>query len=124
MPATDGELLRKLEFAKASGTNTAYLEDLVLFTGTAIPSSRGITYGASWGKILGMLLALKFRVILVRPQKWIKSLGLGTRGDMTKTQWKNKIKNFVEKLYPNLKVTLATSDALAILEAAKRGLLG
>jgi hypothetical protein len=125
MPATDGELLQKLRIADAGTPNkTAYLESLVLFTGVKIPGSRGIKYGASWGKVYGMLFALEFRVICVPPQKWITILGLGKRGKSTKTQWKNKLKNEAERLYPGLDVTLATADALLILEAAKRGALG
>lgn len=124
MPATDGELLQKLKMAQQTNANTVYLEDIVLFTGTKIPGSRGIKYGASWGTIKGMLLALGFRLILVRPQKWQKALSLGTSRGMTKTQWKNKLKAEAERLYPGIKVTLATADALLILEAAKRGTLG
>src|SRR5258708_4924137 len=84
IPPTDGELLRKLELAKASGAITAYLEDIVLFTGVKIPSSSGIKYGASWGIIKGILLTLKFRIVLVRPQKWQKALGLGNSREKTK----------------------------------------
>lgn len=124
MPKTDGEILKLLEFAMAGGATTAYLEDVVLFTGSNMPGSSGIKYGASWGTIKGMLLALKFRIILVRPQTWIKILGLGTSKGSTKTEWKNKLKQRAEQLYPQLNVTLATADALLILEAAKRGSLG
>lgn len=130
MPPTDGDLLRKLQLAKASEANTAYLEALVKFVprktrdGKDLPSSRMIVYGASWGTIKGMLLALNFRLILVPPQKWQGALGLGTSRGMTKTAWKNKLKSEAERRYPGLAVTLATADALLILEAAKQGKLG
>jgi hypothetical protein len=130
MPPTSGELLRKLKQAQASEANTAYLEDVVKFvprrtkSGQELPSSRMIVYGMSWGRIEGMLMALEFRVILVSPQKWQKALGLGTSRGMNKTIWKNKLKAEAERLYPSIDVTLATADALLILEAAKRGTLG
>lgn len=125
MPDTDEELLRKLQLAEtANEQKIAYLEEKVLFTGRKMPSSRGIVYGASWGVCKGMLMALGFKVTLVRPQKWQGALGLGNSRGMTRTQWKNKLKDEAQRLFPDLKVTLATADALLILEAAKRGLLG
>ena len=129
MPATDGELLQKLKMAGQTTASTVYLEDIVLFVpqrtpgGKQLPSSRMITYGASWGTIKGMLFALGYRIVLVRPQKWQGALGLGNSRGMTKTAWKNKLKQRAEELFPNIKVTLATADALLILEAAWRGLL-
>jgi hypothetical protein len=61
---------------------------------------------------------------MVPPKKWQQALGLGSAKDLTKTQWKNKLKNKAQQLYPQIKVTLATADALLIYEAARRNLLG
>lgn len=129
MPATDGELLQKLRIAKASEAETAYLEDIVLYVprrtakGKELPSSRLITYGANWGTLKGMLFALDYRIVLVPPQKWQKALGLGNSRGMSKTLWKNKLKQRAEELFPGIKVTLATADSLLILEAARQGKL-
>jgi hypothetical protein len=129
MPATDGELLQKLKMAKETDAMTAYLEDIVMYvpsrlpSGKDLPSSRMITYGASWGTIKGMLFALGYRIVLVRPQKWQKALGLGNSRGMSKTAWKNKLKQRAEELFPGVKVTKATADALLILEAARKGAL-
>ena len=129
MPATDGELLQKLKMAQETEATTAYLEDVVLFVprrtkgGKELPSSRMITYGANWGTIKGMLFALGFRIVLVRPQKWQAALGLGNSRGMTKTIWKNKLKQKAEELFPGIPVTLKTADALLLLEAARRGSL-
>jgi len=61
------------------------------------------------------------RVELVRPQKWQKALGLGSAsGCASKTEWKNKLKAAAQRLYPHLKPTLATADALLILDFARR----
>jgi hypothetical protein len=52
---------------------------------------------------------------LVRPQKWQGYLSLGkSEGD--KTKWKNKLKQRAQSLFPSLDVTLATADALLLLE--------
>lgn len=71
------------------------------------------------GHIEMALIAEGIRTVHVLPQKWMKSLGIGKSSDCaTKTEWKNKIKRRVEDLYPQLKVTLKSADALAILEYA------
>jgi len=38
---------------------------------------------------------------------------------MSPVQWKNKLKAEAQRLYPDIKVTLKTADALLILEATK-----
>lgn len=123
MPETDGDLLEILEIP-AFGHRTAYLEDLVKYAGRNMPSSSMAIYASNYGKLLGMLLALRYRIVLTKPQAWQKSLALGNGKAMGKTAWKNKLKSEAERLFPCVKVTLATADALLILEAAKRGHIG
>lgn len=126
MPATDGDILEKLSPPKAWAWDdkVAYLEELVKYTGRNMPSSSMAVYASNWGMIKGMLLAYQYKVILVPPKKWQKVLGLGSATGMSKTEWKNKLKQMAQQLYPQLKITLATADALLIYEAAKRGGLG
>jgi hypothetical protein len=124
MPPTEDEIIRKLRLAKASESESAYLENIVLFTGAKIPGSRIGKYAANWGFLKGALMTLGFRVILVRPQKWQNALNLGTSRGMNKTMWKNKLKNEAARRFPHIEVTLATADALLILDAARQGALG
>lgn len=126
MPKTDREVFDLLEadYKKDSLLAVAYLEDLVKYTGRNMPSSAMATYASNWGIIKGILTALHYRIVLVPPKKWQAALGLGSKGTMTTTKWKNKLKQRAEQLYPQIKVTLATADALLILEAAKQGKLG
>lgn len=123
MPKTDREILQALTPMDGEDI-VAYLEDLVKYTGRNMPSSAMATYASNWGIIKGILTALRYRIVLVPPKKWQAALGLGSRGPMTTTEWKNKLKQRAEQLYPQIKVTLATADALLILEAAKQGKLG
>lgn len=130
MPATHKEIVDAcapryacLEHLAVS-TPVAYLEQLVKYTGRNMPSSSMAVYASNWGVIMGALLVHKYRIIEVPPKKWQSALGLGTTKGLSKTEWKNKLKNMAEKLYPNITVTLKTADALLILEAANRGLLG
>jgi hypothetical protein len=122
MPKTEREIYELIDDAKnadVEGT-TAYLEDLVKYTGRNMPSSAMAVYASNFGFIKGVLTALKWRIVLVPPKEWQRKLGLGKAKGLTKTEWKNKLKQKAEELFPNIKVTLATADALLILEAAKK----
>jgi hypothetical protein len=122
MPQTDKDILTAIE--KDYSCSTAYLEDLVKYTGNNMPSSSMAVYASNWGIIKGILIARGYRIILVPPKAWQKHLGLGSAKGMSKTDWKNKLKQRAQQLYPKINVTLATADALLILECARRGLLG
>jgi hypothetical protein len=54
---------------------------------------------------------------LVRPQKWQKSLGLGSSGG-DKPEFKRKLKAAAQRLFPGLKPTMLTCDAILIYHAA------
>lgn len=95
-----------------------YLEHVSGFAGEGQPGSRMFNFGKwFWGPMFAAMV-LGWRVELVRPQKWIKFHGLGTKGNMTTTEWKNKIKAAAQRKFPGLRVTLATADALMILDYA------
>lgn len=122
LPKSDRELCHLLR--DHQGERTAYLEDLVRYTGRNMPSSSMSVYASSHGKIHGMLIALEYKIVLVKPQAWQKACGLGTSTGMGRTEWKRKLAQEAERLYPKCKVTLATADALLILRAAELGRLG
>jgi hypothetical protein len=123
-----------------NGRIKCYIEEVSGFAGVGQPGSAMFNFGRGFGNIEGMLVALQIPFELVRPQKWMKALALGTSGvvratpGMTvedrkslatanarrKTEWKNKLKEHAQRLYPHLKITLATSDALLLLEYARR----
>ena len=120
LPDTEGDLLLLLEMVAQSNANEriCYLENLVKFTGSPMPSSAMASYASNWGVLKGMLMALKFQLVLVSPQTWQKALGLGTSKGATKTEWKNKLKSEAQRLYPNQKITLANADAALIFRHA------
>jgi len=91
------------------------------YIGHAQPASSAFNFGHNAGFLLGVCMTLGLRVELVMPQKWQKPFSLGSsKACASKTEWKNKIKSLAERLFPNIKVTLATSDALMILEWGRR----
>ncbi len=122
MPATEGDLVDLLRSLTADANEAvAYVEEVGGYIGKAQPASSAFKFGRNFGFILGVLQTIGVRVELVRPQKWQKALGLGAAsGCASKTEWKNKLKASAQRLYPNLKPTLATADALLILDYARR----
>lgn len=115
MPATETDVATELS---AFDGFTVYMEKIHTMPKQGIASAGKFMEG--YGFLKGVCAAKRLRLVLVTPQAWQKALGLGTSGTMSKTQWKNKLKAEAQRLYPREKVTLATADALLILEYARR----
>ena len=123
MPATEGDQIQLIRELIAPGETIAFVEQVGGFTGKGQPGSAMFSFGRNFGFILGVLQALNVRIELVRPQKWQKPLGLGTAsGCASRTEWKNKLKGCAQRLYPALKPTLSTADALLILSYGLKSL--
>ncbi len=121
MPPTDGDILDLLRSIKASGVDRCVIEQVGGYVGgSGQPGSAMFRFGESCGFIRGCLMALSFRVEMVRPQTWQKHFSLGTSKQAGgKTAWKNKLKGRAQQLYPEQTVTLKTADSLLILDYAK-----
>lgn len=72
------------------------------------------TFGRGYGFLRGCLVALEIPFDEVTPQKWQRALACLTKGD------KNVSKAKAQQLFPNLKVTHSTADALLIAEYGRR----
>ena len=81
--------------------------------GNAGPAS--VKFGRHNGHLEMALYCMSIPTTQISPQKWMKRLGTMPKD---KTARKNKIKTDMACLYPALKVTLKTADALAILTVA------
>ncbi|MHC1770108.1 MAG: hypothetical protein AB9869_38470 [Verrucomicrobiia bacterium] len=123
MPPTEGDMLNLLRQLAVDPANTvAVVEEVGGYVGKAQPGSSAFKFGRNFGFLLGVLQTLGVRVELVRPQKWQKALGLGNASSYpSRTEWKNKLKGCAQRLHPHLKPTLATADALLLLEHALGG---
>lgn len=105
-------------FSAYSNESVCYMEKVGGLPGMG--GSSMFNFGKGFGHLEMALLSTKIPNIEVTPQKWQKALQLGTRGTKTSTEWKNKLKIKAQQLYPSVgKITLATSDALLILEYAR-----
>lgn len=128
MPSTPGEILKLLRkiIAQAGSANqvTVYLEQVGGFIpGRPQPASRAFNFGMGYGFIQGFLMAMDIRTELVTPQRWQASLHMGNSHGLAKAEWKRKLKVKAEQLYPGLSITLATCDAVLILDYAMRQLV-
>ena len=122
MPETAGDVVALLrEPNSTEATCEAHIELVGGFAGKAMPGSAMFNFGKGAGIIEGALMALGVRVVMHRPQAWQKTFSLGAaKGSKSKTAWKNKLKAEAQRRFPHLKVTLATADALLILEHATK----
>lgn len=112
MPETPQELLRFLRYYQFN--TTCYIEKVGGIPGMG--ASRMFNFGKGFGWLEMALLACKISAIEVTPQKWQKELQLGHKRDKTTSQWKNKLKQRAEQIFPYVgRITLDISDALLIL---------
>lgn len=119
MPETEGDVLLFMRGFNPE-SYTCYMEEVGGYIGKAQPGSAMFTFGRNTGFLIGAIMAIGFRLEMVRPQVWQKRLGIGTsRTCASKTEWKNKLKAVAQRKFPTANVTLATSDALLILDYAE-----
>lgn len=121
MPETHSEIVASVKYVSeccnyAQGTPIVAIEEVPKFI-RDLPSSSIFVMAQNHGLILGACLALGLEVRRVRPQEWQK--GLGCRKDYG-SGWKRHLRGRAQELFPTLKVTLATADALLILDYARR----
>lgn len=131
-------------------TLKCYLEEVGGYVGgEGQPGSAMFRFGEGYGIIQGILIALGIPYELVRPQKWQKIFSIGSAGLIrgnyagmpplqaqeekrkisalnarAKTAHKNKLKETAQRLFPSCKVTLATCDALLLMEYGLRQSIG
>lgn len=125
MPETDGDILDMCRCIRSTADAynekvVVYLEKVGGFIGSPQPGSRMFTFGRNYGFLLGCLMSLSFKIVLITPQKWQKEFGLGTKSGISTKQWKNKLKAEAQRIYPQATISMATADALLILEYGRR----
>ena len=74
--------------------------------------SSSFKFGVSFGFCQGLLIAHKIPFAMVTPQKWQQAMKCLTKGD------KNVSKQAAQRLFPSIKVTHSTADALLLARFA------
>lgn len=72
------------------------------------------TFGTNYGMLQGMLTAYEIPFELLRPTVWQRGMGCLSKGD------KNVTKTKAQQLFPKMKITHKTADALLICEYLRR----
>lgn len=103
MPDTERDALEAIQLLRGQ---FAYIEAVHSMPKQGVASS--FKFGQNYGFLRGCLIALGIPFETVTPQKWQKALGCLSRGN------KNVTKAKAQELYPSLKITHATADALLI----------
>jgi len=106
MPDTLQDLWELLRDIAVEGQCVAYLEQVHSSPQMGVVSS--FTFGNGFGRLEMALTAAGIPFERVRPQVWQKAMGCMTKGD------KNVSKRKAQELFPQIKVTHATADALLI----------
>lgn len=83
---------------------------------------------ASMSKLYGSYKALRMALVAadiafedVKTAQWARALDIPPRKRVEgRAEWKNRLKARAEELFPGLKITLATADALLIAEYCRR----
>lgn len=118
------DLFESLKSEYGAENIVCYLEQVGGFVaGNPAPGSAMFNFGDGYGYVRGVIDAARIRRNLVRPQVWQKGIP-GIVPKMKGAMRKRALKEYSARLYPALKVTLKTADALAILEYARRIELG
>lgn len=124
MPETPMDIL--LLISKYQKNAICYLEKV-----QGMPGQGGqamFTFGKGFGWLEMALLCRKVKTIETAPQIWQKALQLGSKGKKTTNQWKTKLMERAQQLYPSVGAKfgivkkgqwLEISDALLICEYAR-----
>ena len=112
-----------MEFLESMDSRTvAVVENVPKFVSAMTSSSSAFTLGYNFGFCVGALRAYGFVVHLVAPSKWQSGL-TGLKPRMGYTDRKRALKDNAKRLYPKLKITNATADAVLILDWFKQSSL-
>jgi len=109
MPDTNHDLANILQ---EYPSRLAILERVSSRPGQGVSST--FKFGTNFGLIQGVLSALVIPYELVTPTVWQKAMGCLSKGD------KNVTKAAAQRLFPSLKITHATADALLLAEYGRR----
>lgn len=120
--------VRVANLCRNGGGGLAILEKVVGYQ----PNSKGnigsrmFEFGRNYGTCRMGLIASGIPWEEVMARKWQSAFSLSPRKSEgeTRTKWKNRLKEKAQQLFPGLKVTLATADALLIAEYGRRLALG
>lgn len=119
MGDTEKDVLSYLDCFPTANGGFAYIEKVHAMPSQGVTSM--FTFGQNYGFLRGCLTALEIPFEAVTPHRWQKEFSLLRRDkNESNTDKKNRHKAKAQQLFPHLKVTHATADALLICEYGRR----
>jgi len=120
MPETEPDICELIQSIERAGTGfVLYIEDVPI--GMPGKGAAMAKLNRNAGYIRGVVNALGIPMVLIRPAKWQAEYGVGKRsGCKSDSEWKNKLKQVAQRMFPDIRVTLDTADALLILDYARK----
>lgn len=122
-----------LDLFKTPEHRLGWIETLSPYTGTQCicilekvhsqPKNGGkanFSFGSITERTLLSLEICKIPYQEVTPQTWMKTYMLKKEKTESNTQWKNRLKDKAQQLFPNEKMTLWAADTILIAEFARR----
>lgn len=113
---TTGKAVAWLKEIKAMGITLSVLEKAT--ASPVMSPARAFTFGENYGGWKWALSALDIPTRIIPPKNWQKYIP-GLISNDTKSAHKRKIQQYMQQLYPQIRVTQYFSDALALAEHAK-----
>jgi hypothetical protein len=91
----------------------AFLEKVHSAPGQGVAST--FAFGRGYGFLRGLLVANKIPFEDITPQEWQRGMRVPTRGNKTKAEHKNVMKQRAKQLYPSAEgIDLTTADAVLL----------
>ncbi len=121
MPATERDVWEMIQSLQETsfGRAIAIIEKVHAMPKQGVSST--FKFGTGYGGLRMALIAAGIPFDEVTPRTWQKALGVVARKKTeTITQFKNRLKAKAQQLFPSVKVTLKTADALLIAEYCRR----
>ena len=112
MPETEADVVALI---RSIAPDVAVIEDIPWMTGLRVNPAALSKLHRNCGVIHGCLLTLGVKTILAPPKVWQARFGIAEK-DYKKR--KNRLKAEAQRRYPSLKISLATADAVLILDWA------
>jgi crossover junction endodeoxyribonuclease RuvC len=79
------------------------------------------TFGQNYGFIRGCLVSIGIPYYEITPQKWMKFYSMKKEKSETKLQWKKRLKQRAEQLYPDVKIKTDIADSMLIANYVRHG---
>lgn len=116
---TEKDIFDTLHFHRMPKNNfvKAIIEKVHSMPGQGVSSS--FKFGQNYGFLKGILTALSIPYEEVTPQRWMKYYGMKKNKEESKTEWKRRLRQRAEQLFPNVKITANTADAILIANYCK-----